>query len=232
MSRRISSETLNKRQLLACKTSAQKLCRLFVHSKVNSEHVFDVLDHDEIYNKTADEIVAEFIERGTDRTFDGTLVNIILCCVLHGMLLDKHNDVKNYKKLCEPITDVDYIPGSDECRACSASNIAVITEVLDTRRSTLIQKKKSVTVLDLSKLEKVINDPVSFGCAEFNEDLVASSTTKTLWNFVCQRNQFMPILRHREKVIRAFEKLAKKTTKSALMIKVYLFQQLLFHTYS
>ncbi len=223
---------LNKGQLLACKTSAQKLCRLFVHSKVNSKHVLDVLGHNKIYEKNADEIVAEFIEREDNGTFDGTLKNIILCCVLHCMLLDKHNDAANYKKFCEPITDVDYIPGSDECRACSASNIAVITSVLEEQRNILNQKKKSVTVLNLSELKKVINDPVSFGCAEFNEDLVVSPTTKTLWNFVCQRNHFMPILTHREEVIKAFRKLANNPKESALMIKVYLFQQLLFHTYS
>ena len=203
---------------MTAKEDAYSLARLFVHKLKKPTNV----DAVKKYDKSIDELV-KLIVQDADNRKDETIKNIIYCCLLHGMLLDKYNDLKKYIEICKKITEIEYIPAHQE-----ASAVSGVAAVFDTIKEEL--PVRPVQVLDFSKpadVLKLVTNPTRWTCKELNNGKLNSLSNKTLWNFLCERRHILPVAYKRSEFVNAFTKTKGKSTPEKTLL-LFTQQLLLF----
>jgi hypothetical protein len=203
---------------MTAKEDAYSLARLFVHKLKKPTNV----DAVKKYDNSIDDLVNLIVQHADNRK-DETIKNIIYCCLLHGMLLDKYNDLKKYTEICKKITEIEYIPAHQE-----ASAVSGVAAVFDTIKEEL--PVRPVQVLDFSKpadVLKLVTNPTRWTCKELNNGTLNSLSNKTLWNFLCERRHILPVAYKRSEFVNAFTKATGSSMPEQTLL-LFMQQLLLF----
>ena len=206
---------------MTAKADALSLARLFVHKLKKPTNV----DAVKKYDNSIEDLVGLIVQDPENRN-DETIKNIIYCCLLHGMLLDKYNDLDKYTEICNNITEIEYIPAHQE-----ASAVLGVAAVFDTRKKVMLKEMLPVVrVLDFSNpadVLKLVTNPTKGTCEELNDGKLNSLSNKTLWNFLCKRRHILPVAFNRSKFVTAFSSAAPSSTPEETLL-LFMQQLLLF----
>jgi len=203
---------------MTAKADAFSLARLFVHKLKKPSNV----DAVKKYNKTIEDLVGLIVKDDNNRK-DETIKNIIYCCLLHGMLLDKYNNLEKYTEICKNITEIEYIPAQRE-----ASAVSGVAAVFETRKEEM--SVHPVQVLDISEpadVLKLVRNPTKWTCKELNDGKLNSLSNKTLWNFLCERRHILPVAYKRSEFVTAFTSATGVSTPENTLL-LFMRQLLLF----
>ena len=203
---------------MTAKADAFSLARLFVHKLKKPTNV----DAVKKYNESIGDLVGLIVKDDNNRN-DETIKNIIYCCLLHGMLLDKYNNLEKYTEICKNITEIEYIPAQHE--ASAVSGVAAVFETIKEEMSV-----HPVQVLDISKpadFLKLVTNPTRWTCKELNDGKLNSLSNKTLWNFLCERRHILPVAYKRSEFVTAFTSATGVSTPENTLL-LFMRQLLLF----
>jgi len=203
---------------MTAKADAFSLARLFVHKLKKPTNV----DAVKKYNESIGDLVGLIVKDDNNRN-DETIKNIIYCCLLHGMLLDKYNNLEKYTEICKNITEIEYIPAQHE--ASAVSGVAAVFETIKEEMSV-----HPVQVLDISKpadFLKLVTNPTRWTCKELNDGKLNSLSNKTLWNFLCERRHILPVAYKRSEFVTAFTSAKGGSTPEQTLL-LFMRQLLLF----
>jgi hypothetical protein len=212
------------------KENVYRLARLFVDKNVYPGRPYASGRNDTTsYDQTPTGLLNQFV---TDIAFydsHETIKNIVFCCLLHRMLVERHSDPDHYKHICNEITHRDYIPGDDECNTFIQTTIPTrfeIVAVFETKKNSLPQTPSTIIVsLTKESFAKALEYPTMYASTFFTDGII-NSPPQTLWALLCNRNNMLPLKTNREIILKhlndPYDNNLQKT--NALLIR-----QLLFH---